>query len=45
MAAPISARPGDLRLCGRLVAFAFALAVTAGFCACVAVRPAAATAR
>jgi len=42
MAAPISARPGDLRLCGRLVAFVCALAATAGFGACIAVHPAAA---
>jgi LPS-assembly protein len=42
MAAPISARPGDLRPCGRLVAFAFALAGAVGFGTCFAVRPAAA---
>ena len=40
MAAPVSARPGDLRLCGRLVAFACALAAAVSFGACIGVRPA-----
>ena len=40
MAAPISARPGDLRECGRLVAFVFAFTVAAGFGMGVGMRPA-----
>jgi LPS-assembly protein len=42
MAAPISARPGDLRECGRLVAFVFAFAVAAGLAMGVGMHPASA---